>query len=44
MTDTDTAQNQKGRGFQEKMDTEERQRGSDYETLPQEGAGPARCK
>lgn len=43
MTDAEKAQ--KGRGFQEAMDTEERQRG-DYESLPQEagGPGPARCK
>ena len=43
MTDAEKAQ--KGRGFQEAMDTEERQRG-DYESLPQEGGGPgpARCK
>jgi phage shock protein PspC (stress-responsive transcriptional regulator) len=43
MTDTEKAQ--KGRGFEDAMDTEERQHG-DYESLPQEsgGPGPARCK
>jgi hypothetical protein len=43
MADTEKAQ--KGRGFQDAMDTEERQRG-DYESLPQEASesGPARCE